>query len=65
MKIYFQQWQEEEMGRRNPHSKQWSPPAWETKKEGNATRKIQEEQARKIWKEDVTIKNIDKTACVI
>lgn len=55
MKTCFQQWQEEEMGRRNPHREQWSSPTRKIKKEGNATRKIQEEQAWKIWKEGVTV----------
>lgn len=50
-----QQWQEEEVGWRNPRSKQWSSSTWETKEEGNATRQIQEEQgqARQVWKEAV------------
>lgn len=56
MKTCFQQWQEEEMGRRNPHSEQWSSATRKIKKEGNATWKIQEEQAWKIWKEGVTVK---------
>lgn len=52
---YSQQWQEEEVGWGELCSEQRSFPAWETKKEGNATRQIQEEQgqAQQIREETV------------
>lgn len=57
MMFYSQQWQEEKAGWGKRYTKQWDFWARETKKEGNATRQIQEEQgqAQQIWKEVFTV----------